>query len=79
MARKEIDVAQGQLADALAAVEQGEEVVLVRDGEPVARLMPMEEHALPAPLGPRKAGSARGQFTVPDDFDEPLEDFRDYM
>jgi antitoxin (DNA-binding transcriptional repressor) of toxin-antitoxin stability system len=79
MAPKEFDVAHAQLADALAAVEQGEEVVLIKDGEPVARLVPVEAPALQAPLGPRKAGSARGQFTVPDDFDEPLEDFRDYM
>lgn len=77
MARKEIDVAQAQLTDALAAVENGEEVVLVKDGQPVARLVPVEEPA--ALLGPRKAGSARGLFTVPDDFDAPLEDFRDYM
>ncbi|SMB99293.1 hypothetical protein SAMN00120144_0118 [Hymenobacter roseosalivarius DSM 11622] len=29
----------------------------------------------------RKAGFGRfkGQFTVPDDFDEPLEDFKDYI
>jgi addiction module RelB/DinJ family antitoxin len=24
-------------------------------------------------------GCARGQFNIPDDFDEPLEDFREYM
>jgi prevent-host-death family protein len=79
MATKEINVAQGELTDALAAVEQGDEVVLVREGQPVARLVPVEEHALAPQLGPRKAGSARGLFTVPDDFDAPLEDFRDYM
>ncbi|HEU4880795.1 MAG TPA: type II toxin-antitoxin system prevent-host-death family antitoxin [Longimicrobium sp.] len=79
MATKEINVAQGELTDALAAVEQGDEVVLVRAGQPVARLVPVEDQALAPLLGPRKAGSARGLFTVPDDFDAPLEDFRDYM
>lgn len=27
----------------------------------------------------RQAGSAQGLFTIPDDFDEPLEDFKEYM
>lgn len=79
MVRKEIDAVQVQLADALDAVEHGEEVVLIREGRPVARLVPMEAYALQALRGPRKAGSAHGLFTVPDDFDAPLEDFRDYV
>lgn len=79
MGPKEMDVAQAQLAEVLAVVEMGEEVVLTREGRPVARLVPPEVHAVVAPRGPRKAGSARGLFTVPDDFDAPLEDFRDYM
>lgn len=28
---------------------------------------------------PRRAGSAKGLVTIPDDFDEPLEDFKEYM
>ncbi len=28
---------------------------------------------------PRKAGSAKGKFTMADDFDAPLEDFAEYM
>ncbi len=31
----------------------------------------------PAPV--RAPGSAKGLFTVPDDFDAPLDDLRDYM
>jgi hypothetical protein len=31
------------------------------------------------PRKPRKAGSAKGLLVVPDDFDEPLEDFKGYM
>lgn len=27
----------------------------------------------------RKAGSLKGAFIVPDDFNEPLDDFKDYM
>ena len=31
------------------------------------------------PVKQRKFGSAKGFFTMHDDFDEPLEDFKDYM
>jgi hypothetical protein len=29
--------------------------------------------------GPRVAGSSKGLFTVPDDFDDPIDDFKEYM
>jgi prevent-host-death family protein len=64
-----------QLTDLVdQAVRAGEEVVLTRAGEPVARIVPMVPRR-----ARRRFGSARGQVTVPDDFDAPLEDFRDYM
>lgn len=31
------------------------------------------------PRKKRKAGSAKGMFVMSDDFDEPLEDFAEYM
>jgi hypothetical protein len=31
------------------------------------------------PLKERVFGCAKGQFVMADDFDEPLEDFKDYM
>ena len=31
------------------------------------------------PLSERVFGCAKGQFKMADDFDEPLEDFKDYM
>jgi hypothetical protein len=31
------------------------------------------------PLPDRVPGSAKGLFTVRDDFDDPIEDFREYM
>jgi antitoxin (DNA-binding transcriptional repressor) of toxin-antitoxin stability system len=71
MATHERDVETVKLAELVTAVEKGDEVVLTRRGEPLARMIPARRG--------RKAGSARGLFTVPDDFDEPLEDFRDYM
>ena len=46
---------------------------------------PVEVIVLPAPdrssakRPRRQAGSAKGLITVPDDFDEPLDDFKPYM
>ncbi|HEX6038518.1 type II toxin-antitoxin system prevent-host-death family antitoxin [Longimicrobium sp.] len=70
MATQELAVESVLLSDLVEAAEHGTEVLLMKKGEPLARLVPVRR---------RKAGSARGLFTVPDDFDDPLDDFRDYM
>jgi len=51
----------------IARVEAGEEIVIARDGVPVARLVAIRQTV------PRRApGRDRGLFTVPEDFDAPL-------
>ncbi len=45
----------------------GGEVVIARYGKPVARLIPIRSN-----LGPRKPGSAKGKFEVPESFFDPL-------
>ena len=69
----ELSQVEARLARLIEEVDAGAEVVITRNGEPVARLVP------PGPLPDRVPGSAKGLFVVPDDFDEPLEDFREYM
>jgi prevent-host-death family protein len=59
--------AKTHLSQLLRRVALGEEVVIKRGDHPVARLVPMK----PAR---RELGGARGQFTVPDDFNDPLPD-----
>lgn len=54
----------------LRRVEEGETLVIVRDERPVAEIKPIP---LPIPQ-PRPFGLCRGQFTVPDDFDQALPD-----
>lgn len=44
----------------------GEEIVIARRGEPVARLVPVEERP------ERQLGIDAGRFEVPEDFDAPL-------
>ena len=56
-------------------VQHGEEIVLTDHDRPVARLLPAEESR---PKIAPVAGSLKGFWMAPD-FDEPLEDFREYM
>lgn len=58
--------AKTHLSRLLREVEAGGDVVIVRDGTPIARLVRM----LPEKV--RMFGMDEGRFTVPDDFDEPL-------
>ncbi len=58
--------AKTHLSRLLDAVEAGEEVVITRNGRPVARLV-----AATAPPR-RRFGTMRGAVTVGDDFDAPL-------
>ena len=58
--------AKTHLSRLVEAIETGAatEVVIARNGRPVARLT-----ALPGPDRPRRLGVARGQFTVPESID----------
>lgn len=67
--------ASKHLPDLIEAAINGEEIVITKDNQPVVKLV-----AVPLPKkGGRRAGSAIGLVTISDDFDEPLEDFKDYM
>ncbi len=51
----------------LERVEAGEEVVIARNGKPVARLVPLERRQ-------RQSGRAKGLIRIGKDFDAPLPD-----
>jgi prevent-host-death family protein len=62
--------ARKRFSDVLDRIALGEEVVITDKGEPVAKLVP-----IPATAKSRRKlrlGSAKGEFTVPDDFNDPL-------
>jgi len=51
----------------LERVAMGEEIVIAKAGTPVAKLVPLKS------ARPKfKFGSAKGEFVVPDDFNDPL-------
>jgi prevent-host-death family protein len=54
------------LVDAAAL---GEEIVIARDGKPVARLLPVQHNRVP-----RRFGALKGKVNLADDFDAPLPD-----
>ena len=67
--------AQTRLPDLVASLQPGEEIVILRDGLPVARLTrAAPERKL------RRAGTLMGSvlYMAPD-FDAPLPEFKDYM
>ena len=68
--------ASKHLPDLIEAAINGEEIVITKDNQPVAKLV-----AVPPPKKrrPAKAGSAKGLIEISEDFDEPLEDFKEYM
>ena len=61
--------AKTHLSRLLDQALDGEEVIIMRAGRHLVRLMPVET----APFQ-RKLGTAKGEFVVPDDFDAPLPD-----
>lgn len=60
-----IHEARTHLSKLLDRVERGEEVVIARDGKPIARLCP-----LPARTTRRRLGKFRGRIRIAPDFDE---------
>ena len=58
--------AKAQLSWLLAQVEAGEEVLIARRGEPVARLVPCR------PRGKRRPDVLKGKIVVPEHLLEPL-------
>ena len=66
---EEVDVqhAKTHLSKILNQVAIGEEVVITKAGKPVARLLPIA-----APPRDRILGTGRGDYQVPEDFNDPL-------
>ena len=62
-----IHQAKTQLSRLLQRVSMGEEIIIAKAGTPVAKLVPIKSNKRKF-----KFGSAKGEFVVPDDFDEPL-------
>ncbi len=74
MSKMDIAEAKDHLPELIAEAVSGEEVVITQNNQPVVKLV-----LVPQVKRRRQAGSAKGLVTISDDFDEPLEDFREYI
>jgi antitoxin (DNA-binding transcriptional repressor) of toxin-antitoxin stability system len=66
--------AAASLNELMEAAINGEEVILLNGDRPAIRFTPIESIK-----SDRKPGSAEGLIWISDDFDEPLEEFKEYM
>lgn len=70
-----IEDAATQLKRIIDDAAPGEEIVLTENDHPIARLIPVQRRRKQ-----RVLGTAKGEILfMAEDFDAPLEDFREYM
>jgi prevent-host-death family protein len=70
-----IEEAQAKLAELIDRLAPGEEVIITRNQQPVAKLVGQERPV----RKPRRPGCAKGKLIILAEDDEHLEDFKDYM
>ncbi len=70
-----LEEAQAHLAELVARLVPGEEVIITRDAQPVAKLIGQRAAA----RQPRQPGSAKGKLLILAEDEEHLEDFKEYM
>jgi prevent-host-death family protein len=74
MQQVDVEEAKTSLPDLIDAAVKGEEVVISKDARHLVRLVPVS-----IPKSRPQFGSAVGLVTMSEDFEEPLEDFEEYM
>lgn len=70
-----IEEAQAKLLELIDQLQPGEEVIITRNKQPVAKLVGQQTPV----RKPRRPGSAIGKLVILAEDDEHLEDFKDYM
>ena len=74
MQQVNIEDAKAHLPELIEAAIVGEEIVITKDDQPMVTLMPVRQKKRRPQFG-----SAKGMIIIHDDFDEPLEGFKEYM
>lgn len=74
MTQIDLQQAQERFLELIEIAASGEEVIISKDEQPFVKLTPFTESKRK-----RQFGSAKGMITLADDFDEPLDDFKEYM
>lgn len=73
---RQIDITQAkdQLESLFQAALNGDEIIITQNDLPILKLV-----RLIKPKKRRQSGSAKGLISISSDFDQPLEDFLEYM
>jgi len=80
-----LNEAQNTLSELIHRLAPGQVVTITENDRPVAQIVPFpairtqQPRPRPPVTGIPKAGQYEGRLVVPDDFDEPLEELREYM
>ena len=74
MQNVDISQAKQHLSELVEKTICGAEIIITKGGQPVARIV-----GIPKRRKQRKFGSAKGLIKISEDFDKPLEDFKEYM
>jgi prevent-host-death family protein len=74
MYQVDIIEAKEKLLELIEVAMRGEEVAITQDNQPVVKVVGIPKQAKPN----RQAGSAKRMVWMSDDFDEPLEEFKEY-
>jgi antitoxin (DNA-binding transcriptional repressor) of toxin-antitoxin stability system len=70
-----LEKAQANLPEIIDKLAPGEELIITRNDQPVAKLVGQPRSA----RKPRHPGSAKGKLIILAEDDEHLEDFKEYM
>lgn len=66
--------AKSSLSQLVKRAERGEDIVIARNGVPVARITRLKASKPKLPWG-----VLRGKIRMLDNFDEPMDEFKDYV
>jgi prevent-host-death family protein len=77
MTQVTLEEAEAQLPRLIQIVHDGGEVIITSDSKPIAQLIAVQDRPIVKPRA--RFGSGKGTFRMAADFDEPLEDFKQYM
>lgn len=70
----DINQAKQNLPELIKKTVSNGEVIITEDGQPVVKMVPLTKTKKE-----RKFGTAKGLIKIADDFDQPLNDFKEYM
>ena len=74
MIQVNIHEAKTHLSKLIKKVMNGEDIIIAKSNIPVVKIIPIK-----GSKPKRKLGTAKGTIKLSDDFDAPIDDFKDYV